>query len=161
MHGGGLVLLPGQCRTAVVRRQQRHWWPHEGRRHLRGCVWRGIGSGRAAVSQLPVVRASRRAALVTSVAPSLQPSCFYRGLSTALTARASIPSTPTATGKAESSSAPGISITCTYQVLIQTYLFRAPLRQERRPEDRSQCCPSFLLCLCSGFLCAEAHPSSR
>lgn len=86
---------------------------------------------------------------------------FYRGLSTALTARASIPSTPTATGKAESSSAPGISITCTYQVLIQTYLFRAPLRQARRPEDRSQCYPSFLLCLCSGFLSAEAHPSSR
>jgi len=69
---------------------------------------------------------------VRSSAPFIVAVWFYRDLSTETTAHVSILSTPTVTGKAESSSVPGISITCMYKVLIQTYLFHAlHLRQER------------------------------
>lgn len=67
-----------------------------------------------------------------SSTPFIADVLFSRGPLTEMTARVSILSTPTATGKAESSSVPGISITCTYKALIQTHLFHAlRLRQER------------------------------
>lgn len=69
---------------------------------------------------------------MTSSTPFIVAVLFYRDLLTEMTAHVSILSTPTVTGKAESSSVPGISITCMYKVLIQAYLFHAlRLRQER------------------------------
>lgn len=50
--------------------------------------------------------------------PLIVTTLSYRDLLTEMTAHVSIPSTLTATGKAESSSVPGILITCRYNVSI-------------------------------------------
>lgn len=108
-----------------------------GRKWLLGCL-RSAASGLAgwchSTRDLSLVGHSKwkDRAGVTSSTPFTVVILFYRDLSTGMTARVSTLSTPTATGKAESSSVPGISITCMYKVLIQTCLHRAlHLRQER------------------------------